>query len=356
MGLLDRDKRIYYYGLIICLVLLVLPSFSSIFRFIAIPTALLIAINIRFLKIPIFPYDRIFSAVSENGIIWKKEKGIRIDTKRKVDHAGGIYYPQVIKVPNGFRMYYRGGDNFLDDIFTSFSKDGLSWDADTELSIDLRRQGFKSVVSCFILTGDSFQRMYLSGDKGTGYQIYSAESNDYLHWTIEEGIRIANDTSLDESFARDPALIETEQGLRMYYLGGDGVCNRILSAFSDDGLNWQKEGICIEPQGQEHPECIKSPFVYRHQGHFRMYFTGGSRYPEIYTRILGAKSNDGLNWRRKENIGIRYGGFNDYFEILTPCVLAEENGFSRMYYSGLGIHLLAPLTCLRYKRRRLKAV
>ena len=193
MGLLDRDKRIYYYGLILCLVLFVLPAFSTIFRFAAIVTALLIAINIRFLKIPIFPYDRILSAVSENGIIWKKEKGIRIYERGTFSHAGCVYNPFVLRVEHGFRMYFRGGDNFSSWIYTAESLNAVTWGKESRVIFERLNHNIKEIDSCSIIRSGDRLRMFFCGYDGRNWKIYSAVKRNAVNWEVEEGIRISND-------------------------------------------------------------------------------------------------------------------------------------------------------------------
>lgn len=350
MNLLARDKKIILISSCICLAVAFLMRHYPFLGIIGLILGIFLISDLLFIKIPVFPYDKILSAVSSDGINWKKEKGVRIGVKGKFFHYGCVYNPFVMKNREGWRMYYRGGPNHFDRIFTSFSNDGLVWDEESVLELDFMKFGLQSVSSCSIIQGEGFQRMYLAGYNNSGWKIYSAISTDEVHWEMEDGVRIDNNSSLDPLFARDPAVIKIDKIIRMYYLGSDGKYSRILTASSLDGLNWQKDGVCIEPLPEKHPKCIRGPYAYPlGQGCFRMYFTGGSRHSDFMNSIMSAISRDGVNWNREEGIRLRYGGWVDFCGALTPCVISDKE-LLRMYYAGVGVHFLYPLTRFRHCR------
>ena len=116
MNLPPRDTK-YMIGAMACLVLLAALGllFPAPQREIAVGIALLgivlAAANIWLCKIPIFPYDRILSAVSNSeGLDWAREEGVRIDVGGIHDSCQ-VYYPKVVQLQDGYRLYYRAGGN-----------------------------------------------------------------------------------------------------------------------------------------------------------------------------------------------------------------------------------------------------
>lgn len=352
-GLPSRDNRIIFVAIMAFFGLSIFFWYHNILNVVALMIGLFLLLDIVFFWVTVFPYDRILSAVSCDGINWKKEHGIRMGIRRRnINHYGCVYYPVVIKNVDGYRMYFRGGDNFLDRIFTSYSRDGIVWSEEEEIRLDFACLGLKAVSSCAIISTPAFQRMYFSGNDGRDWKIYSAVSKDYLSWNMEDGVRISNDSVFDSVFAKEPTVVESNGCLRMYYLGGDGRYNRILGAFSFDGLNWEKTGVCIEPAMGEHPKCIKSPFIQRlDDSTLRLYFAGGSNYPILHSVILSAISSDGKSWKKEDGVRVGYDRRLDILEVLSPYVIADS-GLLRMYYAGVGLHFLYPLTYFRYVRQK----
>ncbi|MDI6840965.1 MAG: hypothetical protein QMD71_09000 [bacterium] len=102
-------------------------------------------------------------------------------------------------------------------------------------------------VPYVISVGDTAFRLYYCNPQG----ILSAFSNNGLNFVPEPGIRIVPGDSMERMVA-DPTLVKIENGYRMYYKGATGpggpgqARHRIFSAISSDGLNWTKEGLRYE--------------------------------------------------------------------------------------------------------------
>jgi sucrose-6-phosphate hydrolase SacC (GH32 family) len=117
---------------------------------------------------------------------------------------------------------------------------------------------------------------------------------------------------------------------RMWYgaQGADGH-DRIHYAESADGRHWVRQGVVLE-----HPESnlINDPWVMRHDGGFRMYYTVAEQW--IVDTIHLAESDDGIHWtRRGEVLGPGAPGGFDALLVGRPCVVRTGDEW-RLYYDG----------------------
>jgi predicted GH43/DUF377 family glycosyl hydrolase len=111
--------------------------------------------------------------------------------------------------------------------------------------------------------------------------------------------------------------------------------NCIVSATSRDGL-----GFAIEPGvriGQETE--VESYSVYAAEtlllddGSYRMYYAGWSKDP-VHGYILGATSQDGLEWKKDAEPLVAPGGEWDALKCSEPCVIQLHDGRYKMYYEA----------------------
>ncbi|MFQ6015984.1 MAG: hypothetical protein ACE5NP_11145 [Anaerolineae bacterium] len=255
----------------------------------------------------------IYSAVSTDGLTWEKE-GVLVA-------RGSV--PEVVILPDGnFLLIKMMGCLF------AYSNDGLSFQ-EVEASVSgttglspTGEPGDLGVDPSAILLPDGRVRAYFYEPQHTPGQdmdpaaipgphpITSYTSDDGFNWVRDEGYRIELEkvtdpdivmlddqfflylsegskvrisvssdglkfTALDGYAVTDggiPDTIAMDGGLRMYYHSPD---KRILSAFSADGLNWQPEGVRLEPgpvgsfdaNGVESPSVVRLP-----DGRYRMYY------------------------------------------------------------------------------------
>jgi predicted GH43/DUF377 family glycosyl hydrolase len=251
---------------------------------------------------------RILSAISVDGINWTKETGVRINNDTSFD-SHYAYAPDVIKLANGtYRMYYTGYNGYYYHILSAVSADGLVWKKEPGIRIEYKGVYLPQSITTgdVIALSDGSYRMYYSepgaspyyptGYKG-GPHIVSATSPDGLIWTKEKGVRIDYGVYYDKLYAANPKIISMPNGIyRMFYTGFDGTKYYLLSAVSANGLKWRKEkGEIIAAGGQNEsdsglstPLCIQVP-----NGAYRVYYSGYDG--QIY-RILSALS-DSLIYR-----------------------------------------------------------
>jgi len=174
---------------------------------------------------------------------------------------------------------------------------------------------------------DGRYRMYYGLDPRTypeNINIVSAVSSDGLNWIAEPGIRLP-----EGHIYAMPSVIELLDGRwRMYYNSGG-----IRSAVSDDGLNFQAEGLRLATN-------LQGPTVTRlDDGRYRMYLQDGDEPPPPTpptSWIRSAISSDGLSWEMEP--GIRLDGTKPLFYgmsasmISTPHIVKLFDGSFQLYF------------------------
>lgn len=302
--------------------------------------------NYLVLKIPFFPYDCILSATSRDGVLWEKEEGVRVAVGG-VHRSCQVYWPAVISIEQGFRMYYRAGgyDSF---IASAFSTDGLEWKEDPGVRIGKRGALIKVSDPEIISMGANGWRMYFAGYDGSFWRIYSAQSCDGLNW---RDIRVCIDACGARGLnqARNPSV--TQQGIdwRVFFVGAkaDGA-SVVYTAKSQDGFTWRDLRPCSGYEIKSHQ--VETLCVRRQQdGMFQMYFSEHPTTTIAESRIASAVSKNGLTWLREEGVRVEPGGRYDRYRAFCPEVICTQ-GKKRMYYCGLGKHWLSPYTLFTYKR------
>jgi predicted GH43/DUF377 family glycosyl hydrolase len=182
---------------------------------------------------------------------------------------------------------------------------------------------------------DGTYRMYYTIGGGGG--ILSANSSDGLNWIEESGVRIANGArGSEEDIVADPTVIQLDDGsYRMYYSGktgpggpDTGAINRIYSAISFDGLNWQKEGLRVESVGTpDNGWASVSEIVRTFDGRYRLYYVGNAVFHPYSDYIVSAISDDGLNFTREGKVAGLPALAHD------PAVITFSNGTYWLFYS-----------------------
>ncbi|MDD2666790.1 MAG: hypothetical protein PHD13_05485 [Methanocellales archaeon] len=263
---------------------------------------------------------------------WIKESGIRL---------GDGSVPYVLRLDNGmYRMYY----NNPDGIFSAISEDGINFTKEpgvrltgTNIPGDPEWQAHGATV---IELDDGFYRMYYIGATGEGgpghaiHRIYSAISPDGLNFT-REGIRIESEGTIDNGWASVPEIVRTFDGRYHLYYCSIGA-ESIASAISDDGLNFTREygpglGNGTGVYGAD-PAVCKLP-----DGTYWMFFTspGGPMPPwNLKEGIYSARSTDGVNFTKDAGVRVSPGGVYDSVNTYDPTVISLSDGRFRIYYGG----------------------
>lgn len=143
--------------------------------------------------------------------------------------------------------------------------------------------------------------------------IGSATTTNGLIVNTDEGARLTHAaTGQLDCVVSNPWVIQIAQGYRMYYQGQADLCDgrsrqqtdsppayRIMSAFSVDGKNFQREpGVRIDTGSVTGLSSAgRGSVIQLDDGSYRMYFEARLIGSENLTRVLNATSTDGLNWQ-----------------------------------------------------------
>ena len=317
---------------------------------------------------------------------WRKERGARVQGARPLDELK-VQAPCVARVPDGgYRLFYtaigpaKPYATCQGYILSAFSNDGMQFDP--EPGIRVAPQPAAPYMSLRVLAptvarcSDGRWRMYFesrgSADRPT--VICSAVSDDMLHWTHEDGIRLQGYDGVG-----GPRFLSLPDDRGRIYCSASDAFNHedrrkgIVSAVSSDGLNFAFEAGCRlrDRQTQYDSAGITAAEVvplHDNDDRWTMFFSAwqdvpaGTEVPlhpchdpdaansedfaakSIATDIAGyrsrifmAHSHDGLVWERA-GCAIEGGGYSsdelDAVHSEDMSLIEIEDGQYRMYYAA----------------------
>ncbi|MBI4296526.1 MAG: hypothetical protein HY667_05365 [Chloroflexi bacterium] len=247
--------------------------------------------------------------------VWSNDPGIRLE-------GGNV--PYVHRLQDGrIRMYY--GD--MGGIASAISSDGLTFDKEPGVRVISGNAGGPETIvndPTVVRLKDGRVRMYYKGATGPGgpdrstHTIYSAVSTDGLSFE-KEGVRIDPHQTTDRGWASVPEAVVLPDGrVRLYYVSDAlDVGHGIVSAISDDGLSFSREGPVLS--GFVDPAVVRlSDGTYLMLG---VAFPQSGAAPGIYSFT----SQDGLSF---SNHSLVLAGQND----IDPAIIGLGNGNYRVYY------------------------
>jgi hypothetical protein len=186
----------------------------------------------------------ILSAVSDDGLSWSAEEGVRFG-----DDEWSYGTPRVLYVVKddgtvGYRMYFHrytfplhGGLDAGNHIISAASSDGLTFAEEPGVRIrqESERETFSVYAPEVVRLGDGSYRMYYSGWGDTIQGgIFTATSADGVEWRKSPEPCIELGGAWDGDMVSEPCVIDLKEGgARLFYEAADGEQNyRILSATS----------------------------------------------------------------------------------------------------------------------------
>ena len=253
--------------------------------------------------------------------VWSTDTGIRLEDAT---------VPYAHRLEDGrFRVYYGGPGGVL----SAVSDDGLTFRKESGVRIPSGSPGSpEAIVSdpTVVALPDGRVRMYYKGATGPGgpgqsvHSIFSAISTDGLSFE-KEGIRIDSQQTPDRGWASVPEAIVLPDGrVRLYYVSdGLDVKHGIVSAISEDGLNFSREATRLT--GFVDPAVVGLA-----DGSYLMLavafpFGAGGRLtdddPGIYSFLL----SDGINFKDHKLV---LAGENN----IDPAIVDVGGGAYRVYY------------------------
>ena len=202
----------------------------------------------------------ILSAVSNDGLTFTKEQGVRISSGTGFELH--VCDPTIADLPDGkMRMYYKGANSMkpgpgqsIHKIFSAISSDGLTFQKEG-LRIDSETNGdngWASVPDAMVLP-DGRVRIYYVTASGMEHGIGSAISSDCLDFAKEPGIRIPN--------LVDPALVRIGNKYVLFAASIDerfaGVPKGIYYLESSDGLDFSEPIAVFQGDNVYDPSVLK---------------------------------------------------------------------------------------------------
>lgn len=275
------------------------------------------------------PNWRILSTtLSEDGREAERKLVIDLGQAGTLDSAHA-YSQSVLKLKNGYVMYYGGYDGSNWRILRAQSADGKYW-MKQGLCLNLGEGGsFDSVhvVYPYVIKEGSIYKMYYAAYDGRGHwRIGYADSSDGIIFKNRRMVlEVGPVGSLDSEHMHTPVVLKQGSLYTMYYAGFGGMpaAWRILRATSTDGIYWMKQGLVLErgqPQDLDSANLLPGSVIYK-DGIFKMYYWAqGSNW-----RIFSATSENGIDWQ-KEDIALDLGPLRslDFRGLVVPAVVEER--------------------------------
>lgn len=325
---------------------------------------------------------------------WQKEAGPRLQGSRPLD-LSKVQAPGVAPIPSGgYRLFYTavGPDKPYRScqgyILSAVSEDGLTFHPEPGIRLapqpSLPHMSLRVIAPTIAACADGRWRMYFESRGSADHPtvICSAISADMLEWELEEGIRLQLSGSV-----RAPRYLTLADGCGRLYCcgvefgpagptGGEVISQGVISAITTDGINFEWEpGYRLEPS-QEQCETggfsaaeVIAPTAADDQ--WTLFYSAWQDVPPgtvvpphpsqdanavenglsdnfaaasiasdlagFRSRIFTAHSNDGLEWQRGACVieGEGYDGDGlDAVHAEDMSLVALDDGKYRMYYAA----------------------
>lgn len=325
---------------------------------------------------------------------WRKEPGARLQGSRDLDRFK-VQAPCVVRIPSGgFRLFYTGvgpAKPFVacqGYILSAVSDDGLLFRTEPGIRLApqpaLPHMSLRVIAPTITSCSDGRWRMYFES-RGTADRptvICSAVSSDMLRWELEEGIRLQNLSGVG-----GPRFLQLPDGRgRLYCFGsefgpggvasGQRISTSVISAITSDGLHFEFEpGFRLRDKQSEfdtagisaaevvpptsvgdrwtmfysawqdvppgtvvplHPSMDSNAVASGRSDDFAA-ASIASDMSGYRSRIFVACSNDGLAWKRSACVidGLGYGGEGlDAVHAEDMSLMQIGSGKYRMYYAA----------------------
>ena len=287
---------------------------------------------------------------TDPGTEWTKDAAPAIDFNPR-GPAKGVLTPNVVALDDGaYRMYYTGfapgvtSDDHDGHIISASSPDGASWTHDPGIRIDLHAPHATLRTLCpdvVPMPGGGFRMYYEARSPDEPTVILSATSDDGLDWDLEDGVRIGDGVW---SYGTPRCVyFQTGSGLthRLYFhrytfplVSGLEAGNHIVSAVSLDGLDFEIEpGVRVAKETERETFAVYAPDVVR-LGDGTFRMYFAAWAEDIDGGIFTAVSDDGLEWTKSHEPLIDLDAPLDCDMVSEPCVIELADGRSRLFYEA----------------------
>ena len=252
---------------------------------------------------------------------WTVESGVRLEDAT---------VPNILLLEDGrFRLYYGGPGGIL----SAISGDGLNFTKESGVRVPSGSAGSPEMIASdptLVRLKDGRVRMYYKGATGGGgpgqavHSVFSAVSTDGLSFE-KEGVRIDSQQTPDGGWASVPEAITLPDGrVRIYYVSdGADVGHGVVSAISEDGLSFTREGQVL-------PGFVDPAVIRLASGEYLMLavafpFSAKGRLTDAAPCIYSFTSPDGINFENRE---LALAGDGN----IDPAIVEVTAGTYRVYY------------------------
>lgn len=248
--------------------------------------------------------------------------------------------PIIIDDQSGGSWY----DNFIDEegieacldltiadkgVSLSYSLNETKWDKE---GVAVAKGGVHDLLfahSPSVMIDNGIYKMWYVGWNGINQKIMYATSTDGIDWEknpFNPVLRPGYPGDPDDIDVADPKVIKDDGIYKMWYSGNDSNYDRIMYAESDDGITWTKHGVVLEDLGARPDTIMKDGITYK------MWY---QNFDDGHYKIYHAISQDGLNWTKQGLVlDISDPGELDDFHVSGATVLKEDDNTYKMWYSG----------------------
>ena len=217
---------------------------------------------------------RILEAVQEPGQPWRR-RGISIDAGFSGDSdAFGVEAPSVVPTPAGFLMAYAGSDGADSRLHMATSTDGHRWQAQGTFLQRGEPDAIGATHPCLVVTGERwwlFYSGYDGADNGRRATILAAVSPNGASW---DRVGPVVEPTSDEVAVSEPWVLVRHRHFIMVYVSDVAARSAIDMATSDDGVNWDRRGTTLAPEGLgDESGLVRSPSaIHLHDGRLRLWY------------------------------------------------------------------------------------
>ncbi len=249
--------------------------------------------------------------------------------------------PTVLKDGAIYKMWYSGSNGTASRIGYATSADGLSWikyGGNPVLAPSLPWEGSR-IFGPTVISDTGIYKMWYGGSDGTAARIGYATSPDGITWTKQGNpvLDVGTSGGWEDAYVSRPAVVKIGNTYHLWYVGNDGITDRIGHATSTDGITWSKDSanpvLDLGVPGAWDWIDVYAPSVVAYGDKYLMWYSGATL-PTAYQTGF-AVSTDGINWSRQSGI-IAEGGAGSFDSDSAdyPAAILEGNQF-KIWYSGL---------------------
>lgn len=221
----------------------------------------------------------------------------------------------------GYRLYYCG----MEGILSAISDDGIVFEKEGGIRISPASLGTMVCDATIVDLPDGGMRMYYKSAKGRGgpgqsiHKIHSAISRDGLYFEIE-GVVIDSEKTDDRGWASVPeAIILPDGSVRIYYVSDSEYSGHgIVSALSSDGIIFKAERTRM-------PGFVDPAITRLDGGKFLLLASVLPNNRELKQGIYIFTSGNGTDFKMLGGAYIKPG-------VIDPSIIEMDDGSWRIYF------------------------